>query len=64
MVLVSFPKAVFSSMHAIAHPVITATKWLIYSCFVWKNIGADIVGYSRDCQKYARESHLYRFSPG
>jgi hypothetical protein len=45
LVPVSCRKGVFTSIHSIEHPDIRATKWLISSRFVWRNMGADITGF-------------------
>jgi hypothetical protein len=44
-------RAVFNSIHNIAHPGRLATKRLLCSRFVWAGINRDIVAWTKDCAK-------------
>ena len=42
-------KAVFESIHGLAHPGIRASKRMISSRFVWKGMATDMATWCRDC---------------
>ncbi len=54
VVPVSFQQVILNSVHSIVHPCIRATKRMISARYVWKDMGADITSFCRDCQRCAR----------
>ena len=54
LVPTSWRPAVFSAVHALAHPGIRATRRMISSRFVWSRMSADVAAWCRDCQGCAR----------
>jgi cleavage and polyadenylation specificity factor subunit 1 len=47
-------KAVFNSIHQLAHPGTRATRRLIAARFVWRGMAADVNEWCRDCVHCAR----------
>ena len=47
-------KAVFMSVHSLAHPGIRATRRLITSRYVWRGCAADVATWCRECTGCAR----------
>ncbi len=47
-------RAVFHTVHDLAHPGIRASQRLITSRFVWRGCSADVAKWCRDCQQCAR----------
>ena len=52
-------RAVFNSIHNIAHPGRLATKRLLCARFVWSGINRDIAAWTKDCAK-CQQSKVHR----
>lgn len=50
----SMRRAVFNSVHALAHSGTRATRRMITSRFVWPSCAADIAAWCKDCQSCGR----------
>jgi len=47
-------KAVFSSVHGLAHAGTRATKRMISSHYVWRGMAAEVTAWRKDCQHCAQ----------
>ena len=57
-----FRRLVFNKLHGLANPGIRATKRLISTRYVWRDLASDITSWCRDCQhcqkaKVTRQPH-------
>jgi hypothetical protein len=54
LVPAAFRRAVFSSVHELAHPGIRASRGMISSRFLWPHMAADIARWCQECQHCSR----------
>jgi len=47
-------KAVFNSVHGLAHAGTRATKRMISSCYMWRGMASEVTAWCKDCQHCAR----------
>jgi transposase InsO family protein len=47
-------RAIFDSVHGLAHPGVRATRRLLSARFVWRGMASDAAAWCRDCQHCAR----------